>query len=104
MRFRPSVGGPRLERGDGATGEAGDALFTISAWRLPAPYRSFNPSAYGRRPQREVRRVSAMSRVFLCAFVPLMLATFVPAPAAAAPNCLRDQKPFKLAGDSIEWS
>jgi hypothetical protein len=45
-----------------------------------------------------------MSRVFLSAFVALILAANLPAPAAASPNCLRDQKPFKLAGDSIEWS
>ncbi|MGY8662696.1 hypothetical protein Q3C01_10040 [Bradyrhizobium sp. UFLA05-109] len=42
-----------------------------------------------------------MSRQFIAA----MLILFASASAACAtPNCLRDIKPYKLAGDTMEWS
>lgn len=43
-------------------------------------------------------------RINLGAFVTLMLIAFAPAAANASPSCLRDQKPFQLSGDSIEYS
>lgn len=36
------------------------------------------------------------------ALVPLVAALLV-GPAKATPNCLRDNQPYKLAGDSIDW-
>jgi hypothetical protein len=45
-----------------------------------------------------------MSRVYVSAFVALVLSVLAPAPASASPNCLKDQKAFNLTGDSIEYS
>jgi hypothetical protein len=46
-----------------------------------------------------------MSRQSNRASIAAMLTLLVSASAArATPNCLRDIKPFKLAGDTIEWS
>ncbi|WP_197087443.1 hypothetical protein [Bradyrhizobium sp. LTSP857] len=33
-----------------------------------------------------------------------MIAALLIGPAKATPNCLRDNQPYKLAGDSIDWS
>ncbi|MET4279032.1 MULTISPECIES: hypothetical protein [unclassified Bradyrhizobium] len=33
-----------------------------------------------------------------------LLVAVVAGPASATPNCLRDNKPYKLAGDRIEWA
>jgi hypothetical protein len=45
-----------------------------------------------------------MSKIYICTFITLMLSALAPLPANATQNCLRDQKPYKLAGDSIDWS
>jgi hypothetical protein len=45
-----------------------------------------------------------MSRIYVWAFVALIPSAVAPAPASASPNCLKDQKAFNLAGDSIEYS
>jgi len=45
-----------------------------------------------------------MSRIYLCVFFGMMLTALAPASANATPNCLHDHKPYRLAGDSIEWS
>lgn len=34
--------------------------------------------------------------------LPLLVVAF--GPAQATPNCLRDNQPYKLAGDTIDWS
>ncbi|WP_342733594.1 Ig-like domain-containing protein [Bradyrhizobium sp. B117] len=44
-----------------------------------------------------------MLRITIFAFC--TLAVLAPAPAAnASPNCMRDIKPYRLAGDTMEWS
>jgi hypothetical protein len=45
-----------------------------------------------------------MSRIYVWAFVILMLSRLAPAPASASPSCLKDHKAFNLAGDNIEYS
>ena len=45
-----------------------------------------------------------MSRISLYAFVALMLTALAPVPANASPSCLKDHKPFSLAGDAIQYS
>jgi hypothetical protein len=45
-----------------------------------------------------------MSRIYVWAFVILMLSTLAPVPASASPSCLKDHKAFNLAGDNIEYS
>jgi hypothetical protein len=45
-----------------------------------------------------------VSRFYFCAFFALALNAPLASPASAAPNCLKDREPFKLAGDSIEYS
>jgi hypothetical protein len=43
-------------------------------------------------------------RAYVCAFVTLVLCASLLSPANATPNCLGEHRPFKLAGDSIEYS
>ena len=45
-----------------------------------------------------------MSRACICATVSLILGAALSAAANATPNCLKDHAPFKLAGDSIEYT
>jgi hypothetical protein len=45
-----------------------------------------------------------MLRNYAVAAVALVLSAPLSAPANATPNCLGDHRPFKLAGDSIEYS
>jgi len=45
-----------------------------------------------------------MSRICLYALVALTIEALAPTPANAWLNCLKDHKPFKLTGDSIEYS
>ena len=45
-----------------------------------------------------------MSRICLGMLVALVLIASAAAPASASPSCLKDQKPFNLAGDSIQYS
>jgi hypothetical protein len=46
----------------------------------------------------------AMLRFFIYGLIGGLLAASASAPANATPNCLRDNKAYKLAGDTIEWS
>jgi hypothetical protein len=43
-------------------------------------------------------------KVYACAFVASVLFTPLSTPAHATANCLKEHGPFKLAGDSIEYS
>ena len=45
-----------------------------------------------------------MLRVCFCALAALVLSAPFLVPASATPNCLGQHRPFKLAGDSIEYS
>ncbi|MGY4615492.1 hypothetical protein ACVWZ4_000719 [Bradyrhizobium sp. USDA 4472] len=46
-----------------------------------------------------------MSNLSIYAFLVAALGSLASAPVAnATPNCLHDIKPYKLAGDTIEWS
>ena len=46
-----------------------------------------------------------MSRMSACASITFVLGVLASASAVSAtPNCLRDIKPYKLAGDTMEWS
>lgn len=45
-----------------------------------------------------------MLRAYLYALAALVLSLPLSAPAHATPNCLGEHGPFKLAGDSIEYS
>jgi hypothetical protein len=45
-----------------------------------------------------------VSRAYVCALAALVLSAPLSAPANATPNCLKEHKPFKLAGDTIEYS
>lgn len=45
-----------------------------------------------------------MLRFFTCLLCALMLGALTSTPANASPRCVKDQQPYKLAGDSIEWS
>lgn len=45
-----------------------------------------------------------MFRAYACAFAVLVLSTALSVPAEATPNCLKDHDPFKLAGDTIEYT
>jgi hypothetical protein len=45
-----------------------------------------------------------MLRLLACSLSALMLGAFAPTQASASPSCLRDHKPYKLAGDAIQWS
>ncbi|MET4023043.1 hypothetical protein [Bradyrhizobium sp. S3.2.12] len=46
-----------------------------------------------------------MSRLSFCAALAAMLMLLASAPETkATPNCLRDNKPYRLAGDTMEWS
>jgi hypothetical protein len=43
-------------------------------------------------------------RAYVCALAALVLSAALSASANATPNCLGEHRPFKLAGDSIEYS
>jgi hypothetical protein len=43
-------------------------------------------------------------RTYVCVLAALVLSAPFSAPANATPNCLGEHRPFKLAGDSIEYS
>ncbi|MGY3238665.1 hypothetical protein ACVMAJ_005555 [Bradyrhizobium sp. USDA 4448] len=46
-----------------------------------------------------------MSRISFGAFIAAMLILLASvSETKATPNCLRDNKPYKLAGDTMEWS
>jgi hypothetical protein len=45
-----------------------------------------------------------VSRAYVCALAALVLSAPLLAPANATPNCLKEHKPFKLSGDTIEYS
>ena len=45
-----------------------------------------------------------MLRTHVCAFAAVALIVSISAPANATPNCLGEHGPFKLSGDSIEYS
>ena len=45
-----------------------------------------------------------MSRIHsLLLSVGLLMSALVPTAASASPSCLKDHKPYKLSGDTIEW-
>jgi hypothetical protein len=45
-----------------------------------------------------------MLRLFVCSLSALMLGAVAATPVKASPSCLRDHKPYKLAGDTTQWS
>ena len=45
-----------------------------------------------------------MTRIAAVASVAVMLTILASAPASATPACLRDIKPYRLAGDTMEWA
>lgn len=45
-----------------------------------------------------------MPKITACASAIFVLLALAAAPAKATPNCLRGNQPYKLAGDSVEWS
>lgn len=45
-----------------------------------------------------------MFRAHACTFAALVLSAALSAPAGATPNCLKEHDPFKLAGDSIDYT
>jgi hypothetical protein len=78
-----------------------DAPFTSLACRSRVTYETFSLAL----PFLHVgQRDEFMSRNYLYAFIALILSALASAPAHATRNCLKDQKAYKLAGDTIEWS
>ena len=53
---------------------------------------------------RLVDKGPIMLRLFACSLSALMLGALAPTLAKASPSCLRDHKPYTLAGDAIQWS
>lgn len=45
-----------------------------------------------------------MSRRLICTLIAGMCVVALGAGAQATPNCMRDIKPYKLAGDTMEWT
>jgi hypothetical protein len=45
-----------------------------------------------------------MLRISIDAAIAAMLTILASETASATPNCMRDIKPYKLAGDTMEWS
>ncbi|MDA9508686.1 hypothetical protein XI09_29395 [Bradyrhizobium sp. CCBAU 11386] len=45
-----------------------------------------------------------MSRISIDAAIAAMLTILASETVSATPNCMRDIKPYKLAGDTMEWS
>jgi len=49
-------------------------------------------------------RVQPVIRAYACVLAALVLSAPFSVPANATPNCLGEHRPFRLAGDSIEYS